>query len=240
MKEVGEFFAAYNRLHKTMMEVTGREDDSFGSLLTYMNAHNPVIRHYYQQLDTIRELRNLLTHEKLSSDYELAYPSEEVVAFLDMVRKKLRSPGTAGQKFSGQVESLFMYQPLQSLFDLVNRENITKFPIFDKKGLSGVLSDNGITNWLARVAKDGIVDFHDYSIEDMVGRNGDFDRSFKNFRVVSPETSLYEVEEIFAKELLKGKNPFVILLSTEENISSPSQIKGIITQWDLPQVRKEL
>lgn len=180
----------------------------------------------------IRKLRNLLVHEKKTIDYDIARPSQKAIEQLIFIRQQLIQPATAGKYFSRKVFSFDVEDSLERLLYFVDKNHLYQFPIFDGEGLAGVISHNGITNWLAHNYSEGKVDLTDVQIKDIVVD----EQSYFQYDVIKTDTSLFDVEEMFTKNLLSGRIQYVMILSDEEKIEKWKDIKEIITPWDLPQV----
>ncbi len=225
-----KFIAEFNRLHDALQDKAGTTEDIF-TLLKKMER-DPVIRRYKDELHVIRKLRNLLIHEKKTIDYDIAIPSEKAIEQLKFIRKQIIQPATAGQFFSRRVFCFNADDSFKRLLYFVDKNHLYQFPIFDEEGLAGIISHNGITNWLAHNHSKGQVDLREVVIADIIAD----EETYYDYEVISPETTLFEVEEMFTKNLLKGRNQYLVLLSDAVNIEQWEDIKGIITPWDLPKL----
>lgn len=227
---MGRFMAEFNNLHDALMEKSGSNDDFF-TLLKEMED-DPVVSRFKDELHIIRKLRNLLVHEKKTIEYDVAMPSEEVVNQLIFIRQQLIQPHQAGEYFSRKVFSFNIDDTFERLLYFVNKNSLYQFPIFDQDGLAGVLSHHGITNWLAHHYTDGLLDLSNVLIKDIVAD----ETTYYQYEVISPDTSLFQVEELFSRNLAVGRSQYLILLSDEKEITEWDHIEGIITPWDLPNV----
>lgn len=239
MDNINQFISEFNLLHKAMNDKAEVEIESFGRLLHYMKKNDRTVEHYYDQLDVIRDLRNTLVHEKVSVDFELAIPTDEIIARIKHIRESIEMPGAVKDFFTKEVATLHVNDPLSKLLARVKETPYSQFPIFSKQGMVGVLSDNGVAKWLAREFSeedDDIVNLRYTRIGDLIQTNEVKNKGFYQYRIIHPHTSLYLVEEIFQKELRKGNNLLVLLLSEKKKINKPYEISGIITTWDLPKL----
>lgn len=216
-----EFMSEFNRLHDVLQDKVGSTDDVYTLLKTMEN--DPVIRRYKDELHVIRKLRNILVHEKKTIDYDIATPSDRVIDQLKFIQKQLIQPATAGQYFSRRVFSFNADDSFKRLLYFVDKNHLYQFPIFDEEGLTGILAHNH---------SKGQVDFRDVLIGDIVKD----EETYLDYEVIGTETTLFDVEELFSKNLLEGRNQYVVLLSNQAEIKKWEDIEGIITPWDLPQV----
>lgn len=225
-----KFITEFNQLHDVFQEKVGNTGDFYTLLKDLEN--DPVIRRYKDELHVIRKLRNILVHEKKTIDYDIAVPSEKVIQQLKFIRKQIIQPATAGQYFSRRVFSFNADDSFKRLLYFVDKNHLYQFPIFDEEGLTGIISHNGITNWLAHNHSKGQVDLRDVLIEDIVKD----EETYLDYQVIATDTTLFDVEELFSKNLLEGRNQYVVLLSDKPKIKEWEDIEGIITPWDLPQL----
>lgn len=227
---LSRFISEFNHLHEVLMEKAGSTDDFFTLLKELEDDF--VLSRFKDELHIIRKLRNLLIHEKKTIEYDIAMPSEEVIQQLIFIREQLIQPYKAGDYFSREVFSFNIEDSFERLLYFVNKNSLYQFPVFESGGLAGILSHNGITNWLAHNYEEGIVNLSGITIKDIVAD----ETTFYQYEVISPEMSLFKVEEMFARNLAAGRSQYLILLSDEEEITEWNHIKGIITPWDLPKV----
>ncbi len=227
--QIQNFLVEFNKLHDALKEKTGKDDDFF-SLLKRLEQ-DIVVRRYKDELHIIRKLRNLLVHETRTVDYELATPSQEVIDYLSFVRKQIIQPATAGQHFSRKVFSFNLEDSLERLLHFLDKKHLYQFPVFNSTGFAGVISHNGITNWLAHNFSNQM-NFEEVKIKDIVAD----EESYYHYEIIKPETSLFDVEAMFSSNLFVGRSQYVILISDKEEILEWDDLKGIITPWDLPEV----
>lgn len=227
---IQRFYVEFNKLHDALKEKTGKNDDFF-SLLKLLERDNVVSR-YKDELHIIRKLRNLLVHETRTMEYDIATPSEEVIEYIIFVRKQIIQPSSAGDHFSRKVFCFNIDDSLERLLYFLNKKQLYQFPVFDENGLAGVISHNGITNWLAHNFLNPNLDFKQVKIRDIVAD----ENSYYHYEVIKPTTSLFDVEQMFSSNLFVGRSQYVILISDKEEIEEYGDLKGIVTPWDLPEV----
>jgi predicted transcriptional regulator len=206
------FLSEFNNLHDALQEKAGSNDD-FYTLLKELET-DPIVNRYKDELHLIRKLRNLLVHEKKTIDYDIAEPSERTIEQLVFIRQQIIQPATAGKYFSRKVFSFNIDDSIERLLYFVNKNHLYQFPIFDEEGLAGVISHNGITNWLAHNYSEGKVDLNGVEIRDIVAD----EESYFHYKIIKTNTTLFDVEEIFSNNLLAGRSQYLVLLSDKDNI----------------------
>ena len=229
-KNFERFISEYNKLHDALRNRANREDDFF-SLLKSLER-DAIIARYKDELHLIRKLRNLLVHEKKNIQYDIAEPSEVVIDQMGFIRKQIIQPATAGDHFSRQVFSFNIDDSLERLLYFINRKHLYQFPIFSEDGLEGVLSHNGITNWLAHYFSKDSIDLNKVTIKEIVADED----SYYHYEVIPTKTSLFDVEAMFSSNLFVGRSQYVILISDKDKIEKWEDLQGIITPWDLPEL----
>ena len=227
---IQRFYIEFNKLHDALKEKTGKDDDFF-SLLKLLEK-DIVVGRYKDQLHIIRKLRNLLVHETRTAEYDIATPSEEVIEYMKFVRKQIIQPASVGDHFSRKVFCFNINDSLERLLYFLDKKQLYQFPVFDENGLAGVISHNGITNWLAHNFSNPDLDFKQVKIRDIVAD----ENSYYHYEVIRPETTLFDVEQMFSSNLAVGRSQYVILISDNKEIKEYEDIKGIVTPWDLPEV----
>lgn len=227
---IQRFYIEFNKLHDSLKEKTGKDDDFF-SLLKLLEK-DIVVGRYKDQLHIIRKLRNLLVHETRTVEYDIATPSEEVIEYMKFVRKQIIQPASVGDHFSRKVFCFNINDSLERLLYFLDKKQLYQFPVFDENGLAGVISHNGITNWLAHNFSNPDLDFKQVKIRDIVAD----ENSYYHYEVIRPETTLFDVEQMFSSNLAVGRSQYVILISDTKEIKEYEDIKGIVTPWDLPEV----
>ena len=229
-KKIDRFISEFNKLHDALKDRAGKNDDFF-TLLKVLER-DVIVNRYKDELHLIRKLRNLLVHEKKTIQYDIAEPSEVVIDQMKFIRQQIIQPATAGDHFSRQVFSFNIDDSLERLLYFINDKRLYQFPIFDQEGLAGVLSHNGITNWLAHDFSKNTIDFSQITIKEIVAD----ENSYYHYEVIPSNTSLFDVEAMFLSNLFVGRSQYVILISDEEKIEKWEDLEGIITPWDLPEL----
>lgn len=229
------FIKEFNSLHEAMQEAAGKETE-FYSLLNELKDKHPVVKKYESHIDLARRLRNILVHESKADSYAIAQPSGELIDDLKLVRMKLENPEKVSM-FKKEVMTLDVTDSLTKVLKLIEQHNITQFPVFDKKSFKGMLSDNGITNWLARVLKDKSIDLTGVRVKDIIQK----DEELTSYIIVENNMPLYEVEKrMMAKINHSGNSKVIVLITPLGKINQKSDIIGIITPWDMPEIMSKL
>lgn len=222
----------FNAIQETIAQRVGKSEiTNFGKLLEIArNKNDKVILAYYDKLDFYRELRNLLTHKSISKDEVVALPSDTLLKQMEEVAQKIRYPKKVRDLFTKTVVSFNYYESLKEVLIEVNKCGYSQFPVFKDGKIEGIISENGITNFLAKSIEEDIISISETKIGNIIG----MDEMKNSFQIIKESKSIFDIETIFSKEIRKGNSNFLLLIAKNGEIKSPKDIKGIITPWDLP------
>lgn len=232
------FLELFNDLDKVLRKVCGVADGEYadvGSMLAKakdLSPHNPVEANW-DKLYVIRQLRNLMVHEKRTGLREVAQPSQELIAVLERVIAQYQEPVILAHYLqrTQKIEPIIFDSKdrLIAALEMVERERVSKFPIFSDGIYQGLVSDKGLTNWLATASKEaGSIreKLLEASLADVLACEED------SLRVVHlpVKTSLYQLINQF-----EGQKRTIVLVSRQASgkIHRPEDLIGIITAQDL-------
>ncbi|MFV8253200.1 hypothetical protein ACNNLS_09225 [Aerococcus viridans] len=107
----------------------------------------------------------------------------------------------------------------------------SQFPVFNNNELVGLISENGITHFLAESVAEDVISIVDTEVKDAIK----LDEAKDSISIVNSNTLIHDVEEIFSKKLHEGNSIFAILVSSRgRKIKTSDDIVGIITPCYLP------
>ncbi|HEL9599164.1 TPA: CBS domain-containing protein [Streptococcus suis] len=236
------FLQLFNDLDKVLRKVCGIADEkheAVGSMLTKakdLSRHNPVAANW-DKLYVARQLRNLMVHEKRTGLAEVAQPSQELIVTLENVIAQYQKPKTI-QNFV--VESDFAkpvwFDTNATLIDIlrvIKDKKYSQFPIFDDGKYVGMVSENAITNWLAKSLTDErlITGCRDVSAKDILKE----EESGREPFMIYKESTLYDVIDVF-----ESKQATVVLVCEQSgsDLVSSNKLIAVLTVYDLPAIYK--
>ena len=200
---VQEFIATYNALDGELRRrcQLGREIVFSRVLNDFAVKHKGWVDVEY--LRTANDLRNLLVHEpKRAYDY-VAVPTIAMVAKLRDVCDRILNPERVLPKFGRKVETVAPTNSIAEVLRQIAQRDFSQFPIYNGDKFDGLLTENGITRWLAHhvVAKLSIIELEDVLVRDVIPE----EKKRGNWQFVSREQTVEAVRELFAeKELLEA------------------------------------
>lgn len=231
MAKISNFISLFNKLHEELSKLSEENDPTFYEVVDELKEKNPVIYRYYDDLNNIRVLRNLLVHEQTNKQSRLAIPTDDTIELMERIYQQLVFPIRA-KDFEKSVITFYENKPLLKVVRHIAQVGYTQYPVFDQNELLGLITYKGIVKWIAATEKDGRVDLNDVMIRDVIPK----DKDANNYVVISQTTPLYEIEEHFSKNLRSGRSRVVLLVSKSGKIEKPEDIVGIVTPWDLPEI----
>lgn len=235
------FLELFNDLDKVLRKVCQVEDGEHadvGSMLAKAKDLSPVnpVQANWDNLYVARQLRNLMVHERRTGLKEVAQPSQELISVLEKVIAQYKAPMTIEtylQKTQKLKPILFdSRDKLTRALEILDREHVSKFPIFSGKSYQGLVSDKGLANWLAKASKEtGSIreKLEKASMADVLVCEEDSIQVL----ILSTDTSLYQLINHF-----EGRKRTTVLVTRQAGgkIHSPEDLVGIITTQDLAEI----
>jgi len=226
---IEEFEAIYNSIDHYLRTFLGKGKAEPFSLLISEYARGK--KYWADTADYLRmigDLRNCLIHEKTEPYQYLAVPAPMVVERLRTLLEELQHPVLVIPKFRRKVEKIFVDDSIADVLKRIAKHHYSQFPVYEDTCFSGLLTENGITRWLAHhVASElSLVELADVSVKDVLKE----EEKRPNWMFISRGRTMQE-----AKELLMEKGLLEAILITETG-KQTKNLLGIITRWDLLQM----
>jgi predicted transcriptional regulator len=226
-KLIDRFIAAFNAIDKQLKSVS-QSEGSFGNVIKECLDRSLITRKDYQTLKTVTTLRNILVHDTVKTQHFPVVPTAPFVDQVERLLNQFRHPARVIPTFRKEVKVVDAGQSLSSILKLIDKRDYSQFPVFDDARFKGLLTENGITRWLAHhVSKElSLVELDEITVR-MVLRE---EEKRSNYQFVSKGAAVNEVKGLFSKnELLEA-----VLITTT---GSPKEdLLGIATRWDIVQL----
>lgn len=233
-----KFLRAFNTLHETLGKKLNQPNLQFGELLKVAKKNrDKVVMNYSSELDFYREFRNFLVHQATIDKPPVAEPNDFVIEEIKEITQRIENPKKVYELFLSEVIHFNMDDSLSEVLNVVKEKEYSQFPVFNENELIGLISENGITRFLAESVDEDIISIVDTKVKDVINQ----DEAKNSLSTVNSNTLIHDVEEIFNKKLQEGNSIFAILVSKRgRKIEGPEDIVGIITPWDLPIILKNM
>jgi predicted transcriptional regulator len=176
-------------------------------------------------LRRIAGVRNAIIHGKTEAYRYVAVPTPALAQDLRECRDRLISPPRVIPTFQRKVETVFVQDPLARVLKLIKLRDYSQFPAYEGERFEGLLTENGITRWLAHHVdtKLSLVELEDVSVREVLQN----EEKRKTYHFVARVSRVDDVSGLFASlEELEA-----VLITAGGKESEP--LLGIATRWDI-------
>ena len=173
---------------------------------------------------TLAAIRNALVHEALSESDYCVVPTHSVSQQLDQLLDQLVAPLRVIPTFRQKVETVTPEDALTTVLELIKYRDFSQFPVYKDYQFVGLLTENGITRWLAACTREKpIPDFSNVRVMQLLRR----EETNKTCAFVAATEEVRSVRGMFANQ------PLLEAVLITDNANSRPPLKGIITRWDM-------
>jgi predicted transcriptional regulator len=176
-------------------------------------------------LRRVARLRNAIVHGETEPDNFVAIPRPRIVQALHDCRTRLEDPVLVIPKFQRSVETVSFDHTLARVLKILRQRDYSQFPVYEAGQFRGLLTENGITRWLAHHVSTrlSLVEFEDVSVAQVLldeEKRGTVDFAAQDVR-------LYDVSGKFVSQ------PMLEAVLITPNGKDSEQLIGIATRWDM-------
>jgi predicted transcriptional regulator len=176
-------------------------------------------------LRMIAEVRNAIVHGRTEPYRYVAMPTPALAHELEHCRERLIRPELVIPRYQRAVETVAAGDTLARVLRLVHLRDYSQFPVYDNDRFLGLLTENGITRWLARNVSDtlSLVELEDISVRQVLRDQ----EKCETWEFVSRQERVDDLVGRFATSpLLEAA---LITASGKES----EKLLGIATRWDI-------
>ncbi len=220
---IERFISAYNAIEQYFRRVLGAsEDDTFTSLVRDYSTRYP--RTDERRLRQYATLRNAVTHGRTKAYAYLSVPLPIVVDDIEAIRDQLLNPPRVIPRFQKEVRTVKSTDTLSDVLALVESLEYSQFPVYDDGQYRGLLTENGITRWLAHhsTTEMTLVELQEVNVKALLRK----EEKRPNYAFVSTKATAEETMDKFAA------NPFLEAVIITDSGQKEGKLIGIITRWD--------
>ncbi|SDN08645.1 hypothetical protein SAMN04488137_3443 [Fictibacillus solisalsi] len=224
------FEVAFNQIHHILKRLNPNEyNDAFMKLLTDSSRKHRVIQQVYYDLRQFAKLRNALVHEKLERKTFIAIPHENTVLKIENIAKLLSKPPTVLDIATAFVVSVNLTTPLQDLIKIMGTSSYNQFPVYEKGVFQFLISENGLTKWMAASIHKGSIHVEGKTVENLKPYE-----EHHNVVFVKRSMDIFELEDIYEESFQKKRKLEAVIIT--QNGSPLEAPLGIVTSWDLIEI----
>lgn len=235
-----EFIKLYNEVHKLLSEKFFGQTDKYVSFHRCIDEINKQKGNYYlsnhiDELRLINDFRNLIIHRTTNEFYDIAEPSKNIINTLTSIKKILSNPTKISKIIDKKQVILFdIDHDLLDVFDHVSKNHISQFPVFDQDKLVGMITDNGLANFVASHIREEDFLSKNYTIKDVI-QNGETDEYRHSYKILYSELELEKVLDEFT-DLNEDIHSILVTKSANNKIRSKDDLLDIFTYSDIPEM----
>jgi len=227
MRNSDRFLIAFNKIEKALKEYTQIDKHlPFARLINIVKKTNPIIRRYHDDLKEFSDLRNAIVHDTTNTEYAIAEPHDDIVVLIEKIADDLVNPKKVIPTFAKKVTVFQAHNSLCDLLNSIKELAYTKYPIYDHNKFLGLLSKEGIVNWLAQNVEKQC-NFNEVKLQDILAYQKE-----KNYLFIPTKMTIHEAKEIFTRQTEKASGRLDALLITG-NGQDNENLLGIITLADI-------
>jgi CBS domain-containing protein len=220
-----EFVNRFNELSRHLAKVSQqRPDTRFYSLVDEAAARDAAVRTYADDLKDYADLRNAIVH---GTSELMAEPTEETLRrFCDILGEVLRPKQLLELSTHPPLRP---FQPNDRLVDALRymRENdFSQIVVRDGESL-GLVSVEGVAQWLESESEDDIISVNDARVHDALKNEPS-----GSFTLLGRNRNIYDARAAFF-EALNSKHPRLFAIIVTHSGRTTEKPLGIVTAWDI-------
>lgn len=232
-KNSERFISAFNTISKELEKIVNVGGHiPFYRLVDMAKKKNGLIMTFKDDLKELSELRNAIVHSRDYPEYAIAEPHISVVEKVENIAAELTRPVTIIPFFERRVKTFQKNDPLMAVLKSIKTNGYSQFPIYDQEKFVGLITDRGITKWLAQnVEKTSIESCFEIRLSDVLS----YEKNKPNYVFMSKDQTIYDVREKFLHHFDLYSTRLEAVLITE-NGRSKEQLIGIATPFDMVRI----
>ncbi|MBO7729756.1 MAG: CBS domain-containing protein [Lachnospiraceae bacterium] len=227
MTKTEQFLDLYKKLENTAN--THYHTPGSGSAIAKLQRRQE-FSNIHQELDYIRDVRNLLTHRPRIGEFYAVEPTDAMLSLLEKLIDRLEHPLSA-IRIAVPIEEVLsasLDSPVLDSLEKMYKRAFSHMPILEEGKVAGVFSGSSLMNCVLykHIMFSGDLKFRD--IKDTFT----FDQHpSETFRFVSRDTLVSDISDMFDETLQQEERIGMIFVT--ENGKSDEELLGIITAWDV-------
>ncbi|WP_096198891.1 CBS domain-containing protein [Bacillus sp. FJAT-45350] len=223
------FLSAFNLIEQGLKEqLNVHRHFSFMRMIDSAKKKHPLVMKYELDLKKFAELRNVIVHEQVSPDFIIADPHITIVEKIEQIYDELIQPDKVFPNYEKKVTTFQINKKLADVLEVIQRKSYTQFPIYEKEKFVGLLTENGISSWLAHHIKENTCCPTTVGLQEVMTFEGHKD----NVIFVDKDCFMYEVKELFVNHIERKMTRLDAVLITKNGEKNNPPL-GIITPFDV-------
>ena len=182
-------------------------------------------------LDLLREIRNILSHNAGPGGEPVVEPSDEMLARLDEIIAYVKRPHRAAD-FGTPADKIYFAHLNDSVIQVMRgmfNNGYSHVPVTEKGSAVGVFSVRSLFDYLAEHGLNAAND--ELRIRDLSGHIRFEGRGGERYMFVSAQTSIVEVRQMFQKYTERNRRLSAVFVT--ENGDPGGELIRMLTPWDV-------
>ena len=228
-ERVTRFLQAFNSIDRALKdELDATEYVPFRTLLEEYHRRHPQWDDKEDLVEYSR-LRNVVVHNRAFPYLYYSVPTWATVKQIEAIYRRLTQPERALPRWRREVQTVQAGDTLANVLALINRLQYSRFPVYDGKRFDGLLTENGITRWIARHSATRLttIDFEEHTAREMLS----LDKRRANCEFLDGAATVEEVRYRFAR------NPRLEAALLTSGGRKNEKLLGIVTRGDVLSVQ---
>jgi len=224
MEKSKETVLRYLETFKEIEEILkkiGDDNKSFAYNLNHFQ-YKPIIKPFYRDLLTHKEIRNLLAHNSMG-----IFPNEETLNNLIKIKNTLKSPFLVYELIKNKPHKLEDKTSVLQIMADIKDMNYSQFPVYEDKKFIGLITSNCIARWLASkvdISGEILFDLSESKARDVI----EFKEELDDAKFISRSMNIYEFFD-----QMDNKTSVWIITETGNKNEEPL---SIVTQYDFDKI----
>lgn len=228
MKNSERFLRAYNTISSELEKIVeANRYLPFYRMVDMGKKINSVVFLYKDDLKDLADLRNAIIHDKDYPEFVIAEPHDSVVEKVERIVRDLQKPLRVIPLFEKSVMTFQLNNEIRDILKSIRIHNYSKFPVYDGQAFIGLLTDRGISKWLAHHS-DLTVSLKQISAFDLLCH----EVSEKNYHFVDKTHTVYDLKALYYDHHEKYGSRLEAILVTESGASN-EPLLGMATPFDI-------
>ncbi|MFD1040518.1 CBS domain-containing protein [Virgibacillus byunsanensis] len=224
-----KFLTTFTRIEKELKSMMSHEDAGFSRMVKILRDYNGIVKRYGDDLLEFAALRNAIVHNKIDMSYAIAEPHDSVVKRIEDIERELTQPEEVVPLFARKVYTFQETETLSSLLRVVHEKAFSKFPIYNGEDFKGLITQKGITNWIASNVETDELPTMETTLSEVLR----FEER-GNYKFIKSNTAVLEAVAFFREQIGRGIRLEALLITS--NGQSTEKPAGIITAWDILEI----
>lgn len=223
-----EFLDLYKKLEQTLKVKYQGQNGAYENQVTRYSM-SPEGSRYQQELDAMRQLRNLLQHLPKTGGQYIAEPSEEIIQKLKFIISEIENPKKAMSVATRKEQLLCctLQDKAYPIMTQMEKRGHTHVPLIENGRVTGVFSKNVVFSYLINNKLREEMLISDFADLLKIEKHGEETYFFAH------QNAFYDnIRDLFESRITKGK-PRLAAVFLTDNGKQDGILRGMITSWDV-------